>query len=262
MYHLKIVGDQRWQLGAAIGSLMVFFGVSDSLKHLLVMTSHGIVTFPYAAARLLLAIMLALCMFFFIKTGKITTPGRIGYQRPIRTWLALIMLFFATILLGKFYEMSVVAPKPLQLFNIALIALSAGIYEEILCRGLLFSFFLGIFKARKQPLLWTAIASSLVFGLLHLMNLVGGQSLQTTLQQVFYAFVIGMMFSAIRISTNGLWVGILIHSLIDFDPSIATPMTGNGNWAVDLIVFIPLLMIAVLYLVNVDRLIVRQSVVN
>lgn len=262
MYHLKIVGDQRWKLSAAMGSLVIFFGVSDGLKHLLAVTSHGIVTLPYAAARLLLAIVLALCMAYFFKTVKITVPRRIGYQRPIRTWLALIMLFFATILLGKFYEMSVAAPRPLQLFNIALIALSAGIYEETLCRGLLFSFFIGIFKARRQPLLWTAMASSLVFGLLHLMNLVSGQSVQTTLQQVFYAFVIGMMFAAIRISTNGLWVSILIHSLIDFDPSIATPMTGNGNWTVDLIVFLPLLMITVLYLVNVDRLVDWQPVVN
>ncbi|MDH5018535.1 CPBP family intramembrane glutamic endopeptidase [Limosilactobacillus fermentum] len=42
------------------------------------------------------------------------------------------------------------------------------------------------------------------------------------MQQVFYALILGLALSFIRLLTNGLWVGILPHSLIDFQPTIAT----------------------------------------
>ncbi|WP_203649462.1 CPBP family intramembrane glutamic endopeptidase [Secundilactobacillus yichangensis] len=255
MYNLKAVGNQRWKLGAIAGSLVIFFGVSYFLRQMITMTDHGIVTFGYAAARLILAVVLGLIMAYFFKTVRITSPGSIGYQRPIRIWLALILFFFISILSLKLHVIFSMGLTPVQLFNIALIALSAGIFEETLCRGLLFSFFLGIFQSKNQSLLWTATASSLVFGLLHLSHLFNGQSVQTTLQQVFYAFVIGMAFSAIRISTNGIWVGLVIHSLIDFDPTITAQMQGDGSWAADLIIFTPLLIIALLYLVKVNTLI-------
>ncbi|GAX03909.1 membrane protein [Secundilactobacillus pentosiphilus] len=262
MYKLKVAGDQRWKLVAIVGSLVIFFGVSNSLRHAVTMTDHGVVTLTYAASRLILALVLGLAMAYFFKTVRITSPGSIGYQRPIRTWLALILFFFISLLLVKLGVIFSMGFQPAQLFNIALIALSAGIFEETLCRGLLFSFFLGIFQSKNQSLLWTAVSSSLVFGLLHLSHLFNGQSVQTTMQQVFYAFVIGMAFSAIRISTNGIWVGLVIHSLIDFDPTITAQMQGNGNWAAAVIIFTPLLLISLVYLVKANTLIDHRPVLK
>lgn len=257
MVNLKVAGNQRWKLGGIVGSLILFFGVSYVLKQSL--TSHGNLTLLYAASRFVLAGLLSLWMFSFFKTAKLTTPSRIGFQRPIRIWLGLIVIFFASLLVLKLNIIFAAGLKLGQLFNIALIAISAGVYEEVLCRGLLFSYFLGVFRSKKHVLLWTAVASSLIFGLLHLSHLFYGQSVQTTLQQVFYAFVIGLAFSAIRISTNGIWVGMIIHSLIDFDPLINLQTQGNGNWLGYLIIFTPLLIISLLYLVKVNRLLSHQE---
>lgn len=261
MYNLKVAGDQRWKLGAFVGSLVIYFGSSYILQRVVPVTDHGIVTLAYATSRVILAVVLGIIMAACFKTVRVTSPGSIGYQRPIRIWLVLTLFWLISILLLILHSnvSSFLEFKPAQFLSVALIALSAGIYEETLCRGLLFSFFLGLFRSKMQPLLWAAFASSLLFGLLHLAHLFSGQSVPTTLQQVFYAFVVGMAFSVIRISTNGIWVGIVIHSLVDFQPGITTETQGNGNWASTLVIFTPLLIFSVMYLVKVNRLINQRT---
>ncbi|HFX3801496.1 TPA: CPBP family glutamic-type intramembrane protease, partial [Enterococcus faecium] len=55
-----------------------------------------------------------------------------------------------------------------------------------------------MFKAKKHALVWSSIVSSCLFGLFHLSNLTM-QSFNTTMQQFFYATVLGLCFSVIRI---------------------------------------------------------------
>ncbi|EMF0403672.1 CPBP family intramembrane metalloprotease, partial [Enterococcus faecium] len=80
-------------------------------------------------------------------------------------------------------------------------AISTGIFEESLARLLTFSAFLEMFKAKKHALVWSSIVSSCLFGLFHLSNLTM-QSFNTTMQQFFYATVLGLCFSVIRIRFN------------------------------------------------------------
>ncbi|WP_420741428.1 type II CAAX prenyl endopeptidase Rce1 family protein [Limosilactobacillus fermentum] len=97
-----------------------------------------------------------------------------------------------------------------------------------------------------------------VHGLLHLSNLTF-QSVDATMQQVFYALILGFALSFIRLLTNGLWVGILLHSLIDFQPTIATGGSAATNWGSLLLIFLPLFVISLLWLWFADRLLLKKK---
>ena len=58
--------------------------------------------------------------------------------------------------------------------------------------------------------------SSLIFGLIHALNLFFGQALGPTLQQIGVAFLAGSAFYVIRRNTGFLVVAMLVHAFWDF----------------------------------------------
>lgn len=75
-------------------------------------------------------------------------------------------------------------------------------------RGLFFESLLEYFK--KDTYFYSAIFSSLIFGLAHFFNLKTEHPI-AVLQQVIFASIIGIMLSFIRIKFNGLIFPIIIH---------------------------------------------------
>ena len=91
-----------------------------------------------------------------------------------------------------------------------------GFVEEVFFRGL-------ILRAIAPRGLWkAAIISSIVFGLLHSLNVLGGSDPLATLLQVGYALAIGFGFAAVTLRTGVIWPLVIIHGLIDFASFLAS----------------------------------------
>lgn len=91
-----------------------------------------------------------------------------------------------------------------------LIALNAGIFEEIALRGVILTILLKRFKD------WPAILiCSTLFGLGHAAKMFFGLPALDGLVQVTYAFLFGIFFSYIFVKTRSLIPCILAHILID-----------------------------------------------
>lgn len=91
-----------------------------------------------------------------------------------------------------------------------------GFVEEVFFRGL-------ILRAIAPRGLWkAALISSVVFGLLHSLNVLGGSDPIATLLQVGYALAIGFGFAAVTLRTGVLWPLVIIHASIDFASFIAS----------------------------------------
>lgn len=85
----------------------------------------------------------------------------------------------------------------------------------------------------KNPVLMSLLASSIAFGLLHLINLFS--IIGPTLVQVGYATGRGIFFGAIYLRTRNLWGPVVIHSLIDISAKIFVsddPVAGAASLAV------------------------------
>lgn len=102
---------------------------------------------------------------------------------------------------------------PLPLSSIILfffIALLAGLVEEIYFRGL-------ILHALATRGVWRAvILSSILFGLLHSLNILFGWSPQVVLQQIAVAIAIGFVYAALVLRTGVIWPTMLLHFATDF----------------------------------------------
>lgn len=91
----------------------------------------------------------------------------------------------------------------MQLFVVAFV-------EEIFFRGFMLKILLS--KGFKQAV----IISSLLFAMTHSLQLLGGQSLEETVLQIIYAFVVGMVLSLLMIHHQSILVAIAFHGINNF----------------------------------------------
>ena len=94
-------------------------------------------------------------------------------------------------------------------------ALAPGFGEEVTYRGLGVANYLRRVPTEKgvTAAFWL---SSVVFGLVHLLNVGSGAPLGISVIQALYAIGIGMALGAVYLRTGNLWPSIIIHTSLDF----------------------------------------------
>lgn len=132
----------------------------------------------------------------------------VGFRAPQSTsaWLVLILpLIVAASLWGG---MNVTAPKEILIMIAG--ALLTAFLEELLFRGLILRAFLprGTTKA--------VLFSTILFSLIHLLNLLEGASLTVTVAQLGVAISTAVFMSAITLKSGSLWPAIIYHTVHDF----------------------------------------------
>lgn len=169
-----------------------------------------------AAARLVLSIILWISInrLFSIKI-KIKKVGFIkGFL-----WYGFILIIAILFQFAGNYqppEKNFLEALPMIVYFF-MVTLAIGIYEELLCRGLLFNSFENYFGNTKRGIYLSAILSSLVFGIMHLMNLIWFPSLIiSTICQVVYAAFVGFLFCVIYYRSKNLISCMLLHGIFDF----------------------------------------------
>ncbi|AVK63707.1 CPBP family intramembrane metalloprotease domain-containing protein [Lactobacillus sp. CBA3606] len=93
--------------------------------------------------------------------------------------------------------------------------LEPGIAEEWLYRFAVLALLLRAFKARKHQLEWAIFLSSGLFGAWHLTNILSGQALSATLEQMIFAAALGCFLAVSYLYSGSLLVPIVIHALTD-----------------------------------------------
>lgn len=113
--------------------------------------------------------------------------------------------------------------------NFALEAFEAGVAEETLCRFIGLGVLLYAFRNLRAQVPVALIVSAVLFGCLHLANLVEQPLLITTLQ-VVGATMMGLYFGVVYLYTGQLWLAMFLHALLDFvafSVSGTTSMSGT-----------------------------------
>ncbi len=152
---------------------------------------------------------------------------RVRITAPLKLWTwVLVVAFVIFAFAAQWPAMFAVTLHSKAILATTLIALGTGIFEESLFRGTFFSVFMANmqYRSRSYQLTRSAIYSSIIFGLIHITNVIGG-NLQAVLQQVVYAMAFGLFLCVIRVMTNTLLWVIIIHAVADWAPATAT---GSG----------------------------------
>lgn len=128
--------------------------------------------------------------------------------------------------------------------------LCVGFLEEVIFRGFLF-------KAMcRQNVKRAILVSSITFGIGHIVNLLNGAEVFSTLLQICYASAIGFVFTIIFYRSKSLIPCILTHSAIN---SLSAFAVGRGK-AFDMIVAAVLTVVSLAYAVWIEK--VNHSDVN
>ena len=126
----------------------------------------------------------------------------------VSTFLLLTGLSLAGVLYGNFtLDLALLLPENSPLL---LVAVNAGIWEEIMWRGIILTLFLRRFSVR------TSIAlNTVLFALSHLSNLLVGQDMLVMLGQLIFVLIATPFIAYVFIRTKSLLPGILIHFSVD-----------------------------------------------
>jgi membrane protease YdiL (CAAX protease family) len=104
--------------------------------------------------------------------------------------------------------------------------LMVGFFEEMAFRGVIF---LRILKKNPEDKLWqflSIVLSSVIFGLVHLVNLLES-SPGAVFLQIGYSALIGAMCAVILLKTANIWLCVVIHGLYNFAGAVI-PRMGEG----------------------------------
>ncbi|KQO61424.1 CPBP family intramembrane glutamic endopeptidase [Curtobacterium sp. Leaf261] len=178
--------------------------------------------------RLILPELIAAGALALIVTGlgwwRIVT---VDQRRGAPAWTILAPGLIVVAALGRlpFVEWGV---RPLRYYLLLGVAvLLVGVFEELLTRGVL----LAGLRARL-PEFWVWLLSSVLFGLLHLLNILAGAAVGTTIVQVVFAASFGSALYVARRTSRSIVLPVLMHALWDFG-AIAVVATGLGGSVTD-----------------------------
>jgi membrane protease YdiL (CAAX protease family) len=135
---------------------------------------------------------------YFTKDKLIPLKSTVLLCSPLLLVLALLFIGNSGIDISSFNKLLMILGA--QIMIVAFI-------EEIIFRGLMLNILLpkGIRSA--------VLTSSLLFAITHSLQLLGGQSLETTILQITYAFFIGMVLSLLIVNQQSIIIAILFHGL-------------------------------------------------
>ena len=159
------------------------------------------------------AVILIVIIIFIFGQQYVFTEKKEKFWKSILVGLpfvifATIMAVFNIIELKKFDINNFISLLFLTLF--------VGVYEELLCRGWLQNAFVRTHNTSRGKVMLSIALSSLVFGCMHIVNALAGQSLFETLMQVLQATAMGFYLGAVYYRTRNIYGVMFMHFYWDF----------------------------------------------
>lgn len=151
-----------------------------------------------------------------------------------------------------------------------LLYISVGFVEEILFRGVMMTIMVQKWGTTRKGIYKAVIVSSVLFGLLHLVNLAMGRySLLAAATQTGYALFFGVFFGACMLRNNSIWPVIFGHTVFDFFGALNAISVGGTftrsrettpqNALVSILFTLPLLIFGLIYLRKVKTIEVKNN---
>jgi membrane protease YdiL (CAAX protease family) len=127
-------------------------------------------------------------------------------------WMYLLIVFAVIGTIGNIATGTISEKTTSFILYAAIATALVGYSEELMTRGLLLRGARGSGLSEVKVFLLT----SLMFGLMHALNIINGQDLKTTMVQVLLTGLSGGIYYAIFRKTGLLWVTMFLHAAWDF----------------------------------------------
>ena len=127
----------------------------------------------------------------------------------------------------------------------ALSQLAVGFFEEMAFRGCIFTVVLQRCKKNRLGAFLAIVLSSVIFGLIHALNIFTVFNPGAVILQIGYSFLIGGMCSVILIKTSNIWYCVILHAVYNFAGGVVPNCGGGEIWDTPTIILTAVVAIAV-----------------
>ena len=127
----------------------------------------------------------------------------------------------------------------------ALSQLAVGFFEEMAFRGCIFTVVLQRCKKNRFGAFLAIVLSSVIFGLIHALNIFTGSNPGAVILQIGYSFLIGGMCSVILIKTSNIWYCVILHAVYNFAGGIVPNCGGGEIWDTPTVILTTVVALAV-----------------
>ena len=198
-----------------IAMLVIFVAVELLCQILPNLLLYNIKSNKYGSELLLemLFAFVVLIIMLFFKNSYVFTEKKMKFVDSVLLGLPMLIVIFINLYVSFTSLETINYPN---LIILLLLCVFIGIGEEFLCRGFLQNEFIERFGDSKKHILLSILFSSLIFGLMHISNVLTGQSLFETIMQVLQATSIGILFGSIYYKSKNIWSVIFLHGIYDF----------------------------------------------
>ena len=179
--------------------LIVIYLVSNSLG----LQKFSLYDYQMVVVNLILMIFI---MGIILKSKRITYYGLNTFPKPKKYlyFIPLILLVSVNLWEGINIDKSI---NEISIYVLSMCFI--GFLEEIIFRGFLFK------MMQKDNEKTAIIVTSITFGIGHIINLLNGAELISTLIQIVNAITIGYLFVILFIKTKSLWPAIITHGTLN-----------------------------------------------
>lgn len=182
--------------------------------------------------KIILNIIIIIISVIIIKKENLNLYAGLNYKTWKAPQLYLILIIYLLIFTNGFrafitiYSNENILTTLVGLFLLK--SLTIGILEELVFRGVIQSIIVRKFESQKKNVLTGVVLASLIFGIVHLINIGNdGYTIQGVISQVFAATCLGSLFGAILLRTKNVYPIMFVHFLISFFSLIGTLFPDN-----------------------------------
>ncbi len=212
----------------------VLFGNGDSAEAL------------YSLVTRVIGAFLCLLLIFYCSYQNILKVNLKSLPRAILFTLPCWLIAFNNFpIISYFSGNAYISASGTDIMFYFLECLCVGLFEELAFRGCIFMMVLQKRRNNVKDIFWAIVISSIIFGVIHLVNIFAGANPLGVILQVGYSFLIGGMCSVVLMKTGSIWHCVLIHAVYNFCGGVV-PECGGGNlWDTPTIIITVIVSIAV-----------------
>ena len=161
----------------------------------------------------MLAVMVG--MTFLLRMGRVFTCRGRGFWKSLVPAAVILGLYALAGVESLVFYVGSPLQHPVHILLFVLCMAAVGITEELTFRGLIAGMLYDKYGATPAGVWFSVMASSLLFGLVHLSNAVGAD-LSGVLIQMVGAIALGMCLAALYFRCRNLWAVAAVHGFMDF----------------------------------------------
>lgn len=209
--------EKNKKIGIFFIEMVILFIIVDLFVTIIpVLLGESVFNFKYGKDFIVEALWCLCILIILLMSGNsyVFTCKKEEFGKAIKLGLPMLIISIIS-LLGNIL-VSLDGLNIGNLVNLMLFCISIGLTEEFLCRGWIQNEFIERYGNTRKNVITSIILASLVFGIMHITNILAGQGVFETIMQIIQATALGALLGSVYYRSKNIWAVAFLHAFFDF----------------------------------------------